>query len=179
MTDREVARLRRLRAEALDVREIARTLGESRWARNEPLLERGACAGWRIARIVSGHLRAHPYVRYQRDAGFADRIRGRLLAQYLALVTKNRDGGLKEYEARLRSLARQLDDARALTWSADLSDRFGRSQGEIRSLLETVAQETHSVSAPERLPKKRPERTEGLVGELAKTFEGDWPYLAF
>jgi hypothetical protein len=71
---------------------------------------------------------------------------------------------------------RRLDDTRALCWSSDFSETLGRSQYEFRSLLEDLAQITQSsVSLP-----KRATRTDkdGLVGGLARTVEGDWPYLA-
>ena len=77
MIDPEVARLRRLRGEALLVREIARMFESSQWAANESLLDRSACASWRIARVVSGRLRGHPYAEYQKDAGAASRVAAR------------------------------------------------------------------------------------------------------
>jgi len=76
-----------------------------------------------------------------------------------------------------------------LTWSTDFSDTLGRSQTEIKSLLGTLAVELHGAetqSVP--LATRQPVRTvraqnaprpDDLVGELAKGFEGDWPYLAF
>jgi hypothetical protein len=179
MTDPEVARLRRLRGEALRVRSIARALGSTRWATDDALLSRGACASWRIARVVSGRLKAHPYLRYQKGLSFGALVHNRLVASYLAMVNKDRVQGLKEYESQLHSLARQLDDTRVLSWSSDFSDALGRSQYEIRSILEDLAPVTKSaLPAFERLPKRAP-RTDRLVGELAQTIEGDWPYLAF
>ncbi len=72
MIDPEVARLRRLRSEALLVREVARTLASTPWAAKESLLDRTACASWRIARIVSGRLRSHPYAHPQEPAARAE-----------------------------------------------------------------------------------------------------------
>ena len=184
MIDSEVARLRRLRGEALRVREIARSLGALQWAKNDTLLARGAGSGWRIARIVSGKLIAHPYLRYQKGAGVGLLIRNRLLAAYLRLVCKDRSQGFKAFEAQLQVLSRQLDDARALTWSTEFSDTLGRSQSEIKSLIQALAFETRGEIPVERVPVRtvRGEgaaRADRLVGELADTFEGDWPYLAF
>jgi hypothetical protein len=194
MIDPEVARLRRLRDEALRVREIARTLGALPWATNDALLARAAGAGWRIARIVSGKLIAHPYLRYQKGAGVGSLVGNRLAAGYLRLRCKDRSRGLKAFEAQLQSLSRQLEDVRALTRSTEFSDNLGRSQGEIKSLIHTLAGETGAETLTEetlsevtltaRLPV-RPVRVDGtacadrLVGELAQSFEGDWPYLAF
>jgi hypothetical protein len=179
MNDSEVARLRRLRGEALRVREIARAFGSTASAADGSLLSRGACASWRIARVVSGRLKAHPYLRYQRGVGLGSLLRHRTTAAYLALVHRDRAQGLKNYESQLQALARHLDDTRALIWSSDFSDTLGRSQYEIRSLLEDLARVTHSAPpAAERVPKRAP-RGEALVGELAQTIDGDWPYLAF
>lgn len=182
MIDPEVARLRRLRDEALRVRETARSLGALQWAKNDTLLARGAGAGWRVARIVSGKLIAHPYLRYQKGVGVGSLISNRMLAAYLGFVCKERSQGLKAFEAQLQSLWRRLDDARALTWSTEFSDTLGRSQSEIKSLIESVAFETRGETAIERVPVRvvgGPARADRLVGELAETFEGDWPYLAF
>jgi hypothetical protein len=194
MIDPEVARLRRLRDEALRVREIARRLGTARWGIKNPLLARGACASWRIVRVVTGKLIEHPYLRYQQGAGVGSLIGNRLAAEWIALVSKDRSSGLKAYASELESLSRTLGDARALTWSTDFSDALGRSQSEIKTLLQTLAIEIHgaeteSVPLETRLPVRAVRTgaartgsaasTDGLVGELAKGFEGDWPYLAF
>jgi hypothetical protein len=176
MIDPEVARLRRLRSEALLVREIARTFESSRWAANESLLDRSACASWRIARVISGRLKGHPYAEYQQDAGVASRVRNRLYAYCLALANKNRVRALKVLEAHVGGLGRQLDDAIALAWSSDFSDALARSQLEIRSLGAALAQETRSGEMPER-PALRSSRPGQMVGNLA-SLEGDWPYLA-
>jgi hypothetical protein len=189
MIDPEVARLRRLRDEALRVREIARRLGTARWGSKDPLLARGAGASWRIVRVVTGKLIEHPYLRYQQGAGVGSLLGNRLAAEWIALLSKDRSSGLKAYASELESLSRTVGDARALTWSTDFSDTLGRSQGEIKTLLQALAVEIHgaateSVALETRLPVRtvRAEsatRNEGLVGELAKGFEGDWPYLAF
>jgi hypothetical protein len=189
MIDREVARLRRLRDEALRVREIARRLGTTRWGMKDPLLERGACAGWRIVRVMTGKLVEHPYLRYHQGAGVGTLIGNRLTAEWIAWVSRDRSSGLKAYAAELESLSRLSGDARALTWSTDFSDTLGRLQSEIKALLRAVAVEIHGAeteSVPlEAHPSARtvrtqnPARTDGLVGELAKGFEADWPYLAF
>jgi hypothetical protein len=179
MSDTEVARLRRLRGSALRVRSIARALGSARWASNDTLMSRGACTSWRLARMVTGHLRAHPYVRYQKDAGFGCRVCNRVLAGFLAVSSRNRTRALMEYEARLRRLLRQLDDARALTWTPHLSDSFGRSQLEIKSLLAALADETNGVQESSRAPKRGPSITASRAEDFGAPIQGDWPYLAF
>jgi hypothetical protein len=188
MIDPEVARLRRLRDEALRVRQIARRLGAARWGISDPLLSQGACASWRLVRVVTGKLIEHPYLRYQQGAGLGSLLGNRLAAEWIAVTRKERSQGLKTLAFELQSLARQLDDTRALTWSTDFSDALGRSRSEISGLLQALAAETQGAAetpnvAPE--PRLRPARAEGashtdsLVGGLAKRLEGDWPYLAF
>jgi hypothetical protein len=182
MIDPEVARLRRLRDEALRVRQIARRLGAARWGINDPLLRRGACASWRIVRVVAGKLIEHPYLRYQQGAGAGSLLGNCLAAEWIALTRKDRPQGLKALAVELQSLSRQLDDARALTWSTDFSDTLGRSQSELKSLVQTLAAETEGVSLEPRLRPAHAEaapRADSLVGGLAQRLEGDWPYLAF
>jgi hypothetical protein len=182
MIDPEVARLRRLRDEALRVRQIARRLGAARWGINDPLLNRGACASWRLARVVTGKLIEHPYLRYQQGAGLGSLLGNRLAAEWIAVTRKDRAQGLKTLAFELQSLSRQLEDARALTWSTDFSDTLGRARSEIDGLLQGLAAESQGVMLEPRLRPARAEgvpRTDSLVGGLAQRLEGDWPYLAF
>jgi hypothetical protein len=182
MIDREVARLRRLRDEALRVRQIARRLAAARWGINDPLLNRGACASWRLVRVVTGKLIEHPYLRYQQGAGLGSLLGNRLAAEWIAVTRKDRSKGLKALALELQSLSRQLDDARALTWSTDFSDTLGRSRSEIDRLLQALAAESQGVTLEPRLRPVRTEdapRADSLVGGLAQRLEGDWPYLAF
>lgn len=170
MNDQEVARLRQLRSSALRVRAVALALSATRATAEDALLIRGACASWRISRVVSGRLKAHPYLRYQKDTSLGVIVLNSIVARWLALKSRSRVAALGEYETNLRRLARQLEDARSLTWSCDLSDTFGRSQCEIRSLLAAVAGETAAAEST-RLPQHE-------LG-LAPAIDGDWPYLAF
>jgi hypothetical protein len=167
MIDKEVERLRRLRATALRARTVARALGPS-----DALLHRGTCAAWRVARIVSGRLRAHPYASFQRDAGISVVLANSLSAANAALGVKTRQQALLRFEAHLRSLARELSDVRALTCAPDLNDSFGRSQVEIRALLAALAYETGRVHVSEAstIPPIPDARGAAAVGS-------DWPYL--
>jgi hypothetical protein len=178
MNDPEVARLRRLRSDALRVREIALALGSTQLA-DDRLLERGACTAWRIARVVSGRLNAHPYLRYQKGVSLGTIVVNRLLAAFLAATTQGRLHALKRYETEVHALVRRLDDTRALIWSSDFSDTLGRAKYELDSLLDDLAPITETnLALIERLPKRAP-RNESLVGDLARIEGGDWPYLAF
>src|SRR6202795_370577 len=169
MIDKEVERLRRLRAVALRVRAVARALRPG-----DALLNRGRCAAWRVARTVSGRLRAHPYGSFQKDAGIGAVVANSLAAANAALGVKTRYQGLLRFEAHLRSLARELSDVRALTSAPDLNDSFGRSQIEIRALLAALGFETGRVRLPEAstIPPVPDVRD-------AATVDSDWPYLAF
>jgi hypothetical protein len=179
MIDPEVARLRRLRSSALRVRAIARSLGSTRIVLHDPLFARGACSSWRIARVVSGRLKAHPYLHFQKQASVASLMRNSVLAGFAALCARSRRQALLVYESELRQLVRQLDDARALTWSTELSDTFGRSQTEIKSLMTALAHETKSPMDSARHPKRGSEAAASRVGDLSPPIAGDWPYLAF
>jgi hypothetical protein len=168
MDNGEVMRLRRLRNSALQVRAIARAMGSRRAALDEPLISRGACASWRIARGVSGRLNGHPYIHYQEGAGIGTVLWNWVVANSLAGIARSRSRALHKYAARLRQLGRVLDDTRALARSPELSDTLGRSQREIRALiasLEGVASAARDYSLPDGLPDSPP--------------DGDWPYLAF
>jgi len=178
MNDPEVARLRRLRLVALRVRALALTLGATRAAGYDPLLARMACAAWRIARAASGRLKAHPYARYQKDASVTALAGYGALAWLMSLLGRNRVRALALCAAPLGQLARQLDDARVLTWMPDLSDTFGRSQIELRVLMEALAHETQSGRDIERLPIRGVPAIDRRHGEVP-VIEGEWPYLAF
>src|SRR5271165_4116909 len=80
MNDPEVVRLRRLRQTALRMRALAFAFSVTRMGKQDPSFQRVAQASWRVARAVTGRLRSHPYVSYQRDPG------GLLLAAYAALA---------------------------------------------------------------------------------------------
>jgi hypothetical protein len=176
MIDPEVARLRRLRGVALRVREIGRQLGSARWAKDDARFARGAGAAWRIARVASGKLSAHPYVHYQKGATLTELIRNRLVAGGRSAISKDLSSGLRSFEAELGALARLLEDVRALTWSTEFSDTLGRSLAELKALIAEIAVDTES-GAVERQPILAASRTEGL--SLGESIEGDWPYLAF
>jgi hypothetical protein len=169
MIDKEVARLRRLRATALRVRSIAQALGSS-----DALLNRGSCAAWRVARTASGRLRAHPYRSYQKDAGIGVVVANNLAAANAVLGVKTRHQRLLRFEVHLRALARELSNVRALTCASDLNDSFGRSQNEIRGLLAALGYETGAVHRPEAAAMVPVANTGGAVA-----VDSDWPYLAF
>jgi len=144
------------------------------------LLNRGRCAAWRVARTVSGRLRAHPYASYQRDAGIGVVVANSLAAANAALGVKTRHQGLLRFEAYLRSLARELSDVRALTSASDLNDSFARSQIEIRALLSALTYETRGLYEPPRAQLSEASVMAPVTDAgRAITVDSDWPYLAF
>jgi hypothetical protein len=175
MFDKEIERLRRLRAAALRVRAVARALRPG-----DTLLNRGRCAAWRVARTVSGRLRAHPYASYQKDAGIGVVVANSLAAANAALGVRTRRQGLLRFEAYLSSLARELSDVRALTSASDLNDSFARSQVEIRALIAALVVETRGLyeTPGAQLAEASAMATVTDAGG-AITADSDWPYLAF
>ena len=175
MFDKEIERLRRLRAVALQVRAVARALRPG-----DPLLNRGRCAAWRVARTVSGRLRAHPYASYQKDAGIGVVVANSLAAANAALGVKTRHQGLLRFEAYLKSLAQELSDVRALTSAADLNDCFARSQIEIRALLAALGVETRGGRENQGIHVPEASTMDPVTNAAsAIAVDSDWPYLAF
>jgi hypothetical protein len=145
MIDAEVERLRRLRGSALQLRAVARALGRRRSAKDdEALFHQGRCAAWRIARTATGRLRAHPHIRYQKDAGLGTLLKNSIVAAAAWITATNRHRAMTGFGAHLRAVLRELDNTRALTWAVELSDTFGRSQGELRSIAAAVESRTQN-----------------------------------
>src|SRR5882724_8177987 len=137
MIDTEVTRLRRLRNTALRARAVAGALNSKSGPRDSAF-SRSAVSCWRIVRVITGRLRAHPYLSYQRGPSAVRGLYDRVIAAVLGGIARNRGRGLQTFSDELRRVARELDDARALTWSSDLSDALGRSQMQIRGLIEEL-----------------------------------------
>ena len=178
MIDTEVIRLRQLRNTALRARAIALALNASR-PESGSVLSRSALACWRIARVITGKLRAHPYLSYQRDAGYLRSVFDGAVAALIGVLAKYRGGRFWRYSAWLQRVARELDDARALTWSPTLSDTLGRSQAEIRALMKELAADAREAAGS----GSRIGAGAGLDVSGARSdgtgVAANWPYLAF
>jgi hypothetical protein len=158
---------------------VARSLAATPATKRHALLTRGGCAAWRVARAATGRLRAHPYARYQKEAGVSVLLMNGLVAAVAALGA-SRQSALKRFDANLKRLARELDDARALTRAADLSDSLGRSQLEVRSLLGALADETGSPgTASHPAPPPATQARSDASGYGSAAAAADWPYLGF
>jgi hypothetical protein len=178
MIDTEVVRLRQLRATALKARALAAAMEYSS-ARGGTLFSRSAVSCWRIARLVTGRLRGHPYVSYQRDASATRAVFDRVTAHLLAAVSQRKSQGLRTFAAELKRVAREVDNARSLTWSADLSDSLGRSQAEIHRLVKEV--EAGALKEPGSLIETIARVDGGGIGVRndGAAVRRNWPYLAF
>src|SRR5216683_2480226 len=181
MIDTEVTRLRRLRNTALRARAVAATL-DSDSARRDSVFSRGAVNCWRIARVITGLLRAHPYLSYQRGPSEVRGVYDRASAGLLGGIARYRGRSQQTFSDELRRVARELDDARALTWSSDLSDTLGRSQMQIRELikeLDAVAR-NESGSRHETAPRVETRigavRYDTAVRDDSGSVAGNWPY---
>jgi hypothetical protein len=186
MIDTEVMRLRRLRNTALKARALAAALDaalDSDPARRSSVFSRSAVTSWRIARVITGWLRAHPYLSYQRGPSAVRGVYDRLNAGLLSTIARYRGRSAHIFSRELRRVARGLDDARALTWSSDLSDSLGRSQMQIRTLIQELDADAHTADAHQQVASRHeaPARVEKHTADGrddAGSVAENWPYLA-
>ena len=157
MTD-EVIRLRRLRKTALKVRALTTYLN--------PGSNRAAVLLWHISRIATGRLRSHPYESYQSDQGVFETTADRCIAYLGAAFAKMRRQGMRHLLGHLIAASRELDDTRALTLSAELSETLGRAQLRMREVIEEVR-----AHVPEAVGRRLAQR--GDAGAQVSS-----PYLA-
>jgi hypothetical protein len=178
MIDIEVVRLRQLRNTALRARAIATAL-DARHSDSDSVFSRSALACWRIARVVTGKLRAHPYESYQRGPGYLHSLADGVVAALMGGVARLRGGRFGMYTGPLRKVARRLDDARALTWSPTLSDTLGRLQAEIRLLTQELEADARAEAGSRTELAARVEVVVGFKGGSdASGVAANWPYLA-
>jgi len=177
MIDTEVTRLRRLRNTALRARAVASTL-DSGPPRRDSVFSRGAVNCWRIARVITGLLRAHPYLSYQRGPSEVRGVYDHINAGVLGAFARYRGRSHETLSDELRGVARELDDARALTLSSALSDTLGRSQMQIRALIKELDASARHETGSRHEPAPRVETRIGAVGDDSNRVEGSWPYLA-
>jgi hypothetical protein len=166
-----------LRDTALRVRAIAAVM-DSPKARHGSVVVRSGQSCWRIARVITGTLRAHPYLNYQRGPSEVRAVYDRIRAALLGGIARHRGRSLRTFRAELQRVAHELDDTRALTWSADLSDTLGRSQTQMRRLIQELDAAARS-EAGSRIETTRVEARSVALRDDAGTVAGTWPYLAF
>jgi hypothetical protein len=178
MIDAEVLRLRKLRSVALRSRALAKIL-DSGCTQEQSVFARSAVMCWTIARVASGRLRAHPYLSYQRGPSPLRDLADGIIASLVALSARRQNRGFSVYAQQLRNVAREVDDARALTWSPDLSDALGRMQIRMHRLaneLELNAVGETGAGVTQRAKVVTRAETGSSIGEIAA--DTSWPYLA-
>jgi hypothetical protein len=178
MIDAEVLRLRKLRNVALRARALAKIL-DSDSAQEQSVLARSAVICWTIARVASGRLRAHPYLSYQRGPNQLRGLADGLIASLIALNARRQNRRLGTYAQQLQTVAREVDDARSLTWSPDLSDALGRLQIQMRRLAHELDLGALGESGASVLPRAMGvacAETSSSLDEIA--VDNSWPYLA-
>jgi hypothetical protein len=167
MIDSEVARLRKLRNVALRARALAKFL-DSDTSIAQSVYAKSAVTCWTIARVATGSLRAHPFLSYQQDPSRLRMVADEMLAALVSFSAQRRQQSQQVFAQELQSVVREVDDARALTRSPDLSDALGRMQAQLRRLMQELGAAARVTTASSAT------RTAGetLAGEA------NWPYLA-
>jgi hypothetical protein len=175
MFEAEVMRLRRLRSTALRARALAENLNPDS-NRGNAVFAQSAASCWRIARTITGRLRSHPHPRFQRGPGKLSSAYEQIRAAWLAAVARYQGRSLQCCSAHLGLVVRQLNDVRAVTWSADLGDSLGRFQTQLERLIQEAEAAAHWESGSE---PNSPARSEpGTAAAKNCTAAGNWPYLA-
>ena len=174
MIDAEVLRLRKLRNVALRVRALARIL-DSDSAQEQSAFARSAVICWTIARVASGRLRAHPYLSYQQGPSQLRDLADGVIASLGAFNARRRNRRSSVCAQQLQTVAREVDDVRALTWSPELSDALGRVQIQMRRLANELDLGALAETGTAMMPRDQAESSNSL-DEM--TADNSWPYLA-
>ena len=177
MFDADVHRLRRLRNTALRARAIARALNADR-PHADSAFARGAGICWRIARLSTDSLRTHTYRSYQSGPGSLRLLSDRLIATSLGRLVRHRGRSLRIHFGQLRQVAHQLDDARALTRSRELSESLDRSQVQIHDLMDELRTAIRMAAGSRAVASPRKDVTVGAHSAAAGA-KAVWPYMAF
>ena len=177
MIDAEVMRLRQLRNTVLRARALARVL-DSHSGRRNSLFSRSAIDCWRIARVITGKLRAHPYLAYQRGPGDLRTIYNHIAATLLAGLAQRRGRECRTFAVELQRVSRELDDVRALTWSSELGDTLGRAQMHIRRLVVAADIAARKEGGPSYRPTRMDTPVMAHSRDGSSPAAGRWPYLA-
>jgi hypothetical protein len=178
MIDAEVLRLRKLRNVALRVRALARIL-DSDSKQEQSVFARSAVICWTIARVASGRLRAHPYVSYQQGPSRLRDLSDGLIASLSAFNARRRNRRLSVCARQLQTVAGEVDDVRALTWSPELSDALGRVQIQMRRLANELDLGAHGETGTAMMPRVTAVACAESSNSLDEiTVDNSWPYLA-
>jgi len=181
MIDAEVLRLRKLRNVALRARALAKILDSDSGdgPEGQSVFSKSAVICWTIARIASGRLRAHPYLSYQQARSPLRDLADGLIASLTALNARRQNRRVSICAQQLQSVAREVDDVRALTWSPELSDALGRMQIQMRRLANELDLGTLDEGGVAVMPRTKVlacAETSNALQEM--TTDNSWPYLA-
>jgi hypothetical protein len=178
MIDAEVLRLRKLRSAALRSRALAKIL-DSGSTEGQSVFARTAVICWTIARIASGRLRAHPYLNYQQGPSKLRGAADGVIASLIALNAQRQNRTLTVCARQLQTVAREVNDVRALTRSPDLSDALGRMQIQMRRLAHEFDLGAFEESGVAVMPHNKVLARAAAVHSLEEIgAETAWPYLA-
>jgi hypothetical protein len=167
MIDVDVSRLRRLRRVALLTRRLAGALQVSFPA--DAVFSRSAVTAWSIARLLSGRLSNHPNLDYQRGQAHTQTLIDGGLAALTAWVAVKQGRAHSVFAQQLQILGRELQDTRALSWSADLGDALGRAHWRLLRSLQDLRVGVTSESGSQTAFTE--------TQETASDTPADWPYL--
>jgi hypothetical protein len=177
MIDAEVVRLRNLRNMALRARALADNL-DTEHDGADSLFGASALNCWGLVRVISGHLKAHPYLSYQRGPSRSRALLYGVLAAPIGSAARQKNRRHSVFAGYLQTLARELENTLAVTRSPDLSDALGRVQVRFRSLLEELiagAQREAGIEYVSRTDSMRVCSARAISSDSGST---DWPYLA-
>jgi hypothetical protein len=177
MIDPEVIRLRGLRNTALRARAMARVL-QADSGRPNSAFARGALDCWRIARTITGKLRAHPYLSYQQGPGVLRAVYNHVAAKLSGGLAQSRGRSWRRFAVELQRVSRELDDVRAITWSSELSDTLGRAQIHIRRLVAEVELAAHKEAGSAYEPARIDAPLVAGRPRGGSSGAAQWPYLA-
>jgi hypothetical protein len=113
---------------------------------------------------------------YQRGLSELRTLVDGIRANVLGSAARDRKRSLAMLADEVQAVARELDDARALTWSAELSDDFGRAQVQVRRLIAEIG---GSRKVTGLRSARAPARGRVAVSQNDSDVAGNWPYLAF
>jgi hypothetical protein len=131
----EVLRLRKLRKGALTLRALGRAFSAHGAFEPDRASLPVTLLSWRVARIATGQLRAHPHHPFRRDPGVAERAMRALQVLFTALHCRSRLRRERLFLEEFAAFKHLIDDVRSLTRSAELSDSLGRAQSQACALL--------------------------------------------
>jgi hypothetical protein len=169
-----IGHLQMLRRRALLVRFLCR-----RWAGGDEagLYAQSALVAWRLSRVLSGWLSAHPNRQYHPTG--SPWFLGKLVCASLPVrAWRWSDRARTRWLARqLRALGRECADIRSVTSSGSINEMLGRHQPSVAALQSLAcARVTESVS-------DRDESTAGFAKRIApaapRPYEPEtWPFLS-